>query len=109
MLSQSKLLPCYDDLSSHLIAKYQNTLDIISPYCLASLISCTKNFFFTNSSESRGTLVNIFLELKKMLWDIRDDVRNFSDSYNALLKVLFAKEIYKNDSDGSIKDLVLKV
>ena len=109
MLYQSKLLQDYDDLSLNLITKYQNTLDIISPYCLASLISCTKNFFFTNSTESRGTLVIIFLELKKMMWDIRDDVRNFSESYNAFLNVLFAKEIYENDSDGSIKDLVLKV
>lgn len=92
-----------------LLQKFKDTLDLISPHCLASLIKSARNFFAATFRESQILLVEVFDGLFKILWDMRDDAKNFNESYTQYLKVLFNPKNLQNDSDGIVQDFILKV
>ena len=92
-----------------LLHKFKDTLDLMSPHCLASLIKSARNFFAATFKESQVLLVEVFDGLFNILWDMRDDAKNFNESYAQYLEVLFNPKNLVNDSDRIIKDFIITV
>jgi tRNA G18 (ribose-2'-O)-methylase SpoU len=75
-----------------LITAYEQSLELASPHCLASLVKFSKSL---NPSQYVSNLVDLFNLIYQLIWDIREDVKNFNDSFQAFLDCLINKEILK--------------
>ena len=105
--SKSKSISAKD--FTHLICKYKETLDLMSPHCISPFIRCSKNFFRCNDEESQRTVVSILNGLFDFLWDMRDDAKNFNEAYGHFLAIIFAPCVQENDSSGIFKQFLLQV
>ena len=66
-------------------------------------------FIKKSNTEYRKQLKNVFDLVFKQVWAIKEDVRNFQESYNQLMKVLLSTEILASDSDDLFKNMVSNV
>ena len=97
-----------------LIAKYKEDLELASPHCLASLVKSAKSLLsLVTSGDMRGKYHEDFLvilsNLYKLIWDIQQDVKNFNDSYNEFLDLIFCVENIAYDQDHSFKKFLMDV
>lgn len=108
------LLNNQHNLMKILLEKFQEIIDLISPHFLSSIVKCVEYFIpaviSKESSETDRQMLNqIYLTLFKNIWEIKEDVRNFSDAYNEYLIVLFNKTLIENDHDNYFKSLIKQV
>jgi hypothetical protein len=97
-----------------LIKKYKEDIELASPHCLASLVKSAKNLLFlVNSNDLKSLHYKGFLEilsdLYKLIWDIQQDVKNFNDSFNEFLNLIFFRENLTCDDDHSFKNFLIEV
>jgi hypothetical protein len=82
-----------------LLEKYRNFVDLISPHSLSNFV-CHGKALFTligstgaNEQQKRqqqiDTIISILKDLYRVLWDLREDVRNFYEIYAIYLDCLF--------------------
>jgi hypothetical protein len=102
------------DILENLIEKYKETSELASPHSLASLVkSATSLNHLVNSSSSREILFKKFLpileSLYKFIWENHQDVRNFNDSYNQFLELIFSRDNLILDTDNLLKSFLVEV
>ena len=97
---QSKAFLMRHDISLDFTSEYADSLELVSPHCLASLIECAKSLRVTPG------LPNVFQSILKLVWELREDSRLFSDSYQAYLDCLISQEVFKSNADFLITTLI---
>ena len=94
-----------------LLAKYKESLELISPQCLSAFVKCSKQFsrLITEPHQTKEW-IEIFEHLYKLIWDIEVDVKNFNESLEEFLDNFLTEKLVRNDADDNLyKNTVAKV
>lgn len=106
-LMNIKILPNGQiDSRAILLSRFEDALDLASPYSLPSIVKALEHY--QNDILSDKYLI-ILKNTIRCIWDIYSDVKNFSLAYEAFVNVILSKETFnKNISNLDILGFILE-